>query len=141
ARGAPGVPAVRRALRDAGLQAGGLSGRARAGGRGARGTPRGARGPVNRLWQRYFGAGLVETENDFGTQGALPTHPELLDWLAVEFMERGWGLKAMHRLIVTSATYRQASRARADLAEVDPHNKLLGRQARLRLPARVAPGP
>jgi mono/diheme cytochrome c family protein len=100
-------------------------------------NPLTARVTVNRVWQRYFGAGLVETENDFGTQGALPTHPELLDWLAVEFMERGWGLKALHRLIVTSATYRQSSRARADLAEVDPHNKLLARQARLRLDAEV----
>jgi cytochrome c553 len=95
-----------------------------------------ARVTVNRLWQHYFGTGLVETENDFGTQGLPPTHPELLDWLATEFAET-WSLKAMHRLIVTSATYRQASKARADLAEVDPHNRLLARQSRLRLDAEV----
>jgi hypothetical protein len=92
---------------------------------------------VNRLWQGYFGKGLVETENDFGTQGSLPTHPDLLDWLAVEFMDRGWSLKAMHRLIVCSATYRQSSRIRPDLAERDPHNRLLGRQNRLRLDAEI----
>jgi hypothetical protein len=91
---------------------------------------------VNRLWQHYFGKGLVETENDFGTQGLPPTHPELLDWLAREFIEC-WSLKAMHRLIVTSATYRQSSKARADLAEVDPSNRLLARQTRLRLDAEI----
>ncbi|MCC6420859.1 MAG: PSD1 domain-containing protein [Gemmataceae bacterium] len=96
-----------------------------------------ARVTVNRIWMRYFGAGLVETENDFGTQGALPTHPELLDWLAVEFMDRGWGLKALHKWIVTSATYRQSSRVRLDLTEIDPHNKLLARQARLRIDAEI----
>lgn len=90
---------------------------------------------VNRIWQRYFGRGLVETENDFGTQGEPPTHPELLDWLAGEFLRSGWDLKALHRLIVTSATYRQASQMRADLAELDPLNKWLCRQARLRLDA------
>ena len=65
---------------------------------------------VNRLWQAYFGKGLVETENDFGLQGRTPTHPELLDWLATELVAPGWSLKAMHRLIVTSMTYRQSSR-------------------------------
>jgi hypothetical protein len=92
---------------------------------------------VNRVWQRYFGRGLVETENDFGVQGARPTHPELLDWLATEFVRRGWGLKALHRLIVTSATYRQASHRRADLEAIDPDNRLLARQSRLRLEAEV----
>jgi hypothetical protein len=92
---------------------------------------------MNRVWQHYFGKGLVETENDFGTQGSPPTHPELLDWLATEFPERGWSLKAMHRLIVCSATYRQTSHARPELAEVDPHNRLLARQNRLRLDAEV----
>jgi mono/diheme cytochrome c family protein len=90
---------------------------------------------MNRIWQRYFGQGIVATENDFGTQGERPSHPELLDWLAAELIERGWSLKAMHRLIVTSATYRQSSRLRPELAEVDPYNRLLGRQARLRLEA------
>ncbi len=102
-----------------------------------RSNPLPARVTVNRLWQRYFGAGLVETENDFGTQGKPPTHPELLDWLAAEFMGRGWSLKAMHRLLVTSATYRQASHQRKDLAAVDPHNRLLARQLRLRLEAEI----
>ncbi|MCH8046440.1 MAG: PSD1 domain-containing protein [Planctomycetes bacterium] len=90
---------------------------------------------VNRLWQQYFGRGIVETENDFGTQGSPPSHPELLDWLASELVRTGWNMKAMHRLIVTSATYRQSSRVRADLAEVDPDNRLLARQSRLRLEA------
>jgi hypothetical protein len=98
-------------------------------------NPLTARVTVNRLWQQYFGQGLVLTENDFGKQGSPPTHAELLDWLATEFVTRCWSLKAMHRLIVTSATYRQSSHARADLAESDPDNKLLGRQARLRLEA------
>jgi len=92
---------------------------------------------VNRIWQRYFGRGLVETENDFGTQGEPPTHPELLDWLAAEFIRSGWDVKALHRLIVTSATYRQSSTVRADLAELDPLNKLYARQSRLRLDAEL----
>jgi mono/diheme cytochrome c family protein len=92
---------------------------------------------VNRLWQAYFGLGLVETENDFGTQGQPPSHPELLDWLASEFVARKWSLKAMHRLIVTSATYRQSSRARPELQTVDARNRLLARQNRLRLDAEV----
>jgi mono/diheme cytochrome c family protein len=98
-------------------------------------NPLTARVIVNRLWQQYFGLGLVETDNDFGTQGTPPSHPELLDWLATEFVRRAWSLKAMHRLIVTSATYRQSSRARPDLATVDARNRLLARQARLRLEA------
>ncbi len=92
---------------------------------------------VNRIWQHYFGKGLVETENDFGTQGSPPTHPELLDWLATEFIAQDWSLKAVHRLIVTSATYRQSSRHRPELARLDPNNHLLARQARLRLEAEV----
>ncbi len=96
-----------------------------------------ARVTVNRIWQQYFGRGLVETENDFGTQGAPPSHPELLDWLATEFMAQKWSLKAMHRLIVTSATYRQSSRVRPELDVVDPLNKLLARQSRLRLDAEI----
>ena len=94
-----------------------------------------ARVTVNRVWQRYFGKGLVATENDFGVQGDLPTHPELLDWLATRFMEQGWSMKKLHRLIVTSATYRQASHTREDLQKADPYNKLLGQQQRLRLEA------
>jgi mono/diheme cytochrome c family protein len=90
---------------------------------------------VNRLWQAYFGQGLVATENDFGLQGDRPTHGELLDWLSGQLIEHGWSLKAMHRLLVTSATYRQSSRMRGDLAAADPYNKLLGRQQRLRLEA------
>ncbi len=96
-----------------------------------------ARVTVNRVWQQYFGKGLVETENDFGTQGLPPSHPELLDWLAVEFMEGGWSLRHLHRLIVTSATYRQSSHARPDLAVKDPNNRLLARQNRLRLDAEI----
>ncbi len=92
---------------------------------------------VNRVWQTYFGVGLVETENDFGLQGTPPSHPELLDWLADEFIARNWSLKDLHRLIVSSSTYRQASVHRPDLAKVDPRNRLLGRQNRLRLEAEV----
>lgn len=92
---------------------------------------------VNRYWQRFFGRGIVETENDFGIQGTPPTHPQLLDWLAVEFVESGWDVKAIQRVIVTSATYRQASHHRRDLDEVDPFNKLLARQSRVRLDAEI----
>jgi mono/diheme cytochrome c family protein len=98
-------------------------------------NPLTARVIVNRLWQHYFGLGLVETDNDFGTQGTPPSHPELLDWLATEFVRQGWSLKAMHRLIVTSATYRQSSQARPELMTVDARNRLLARQVRLRLEA------
>lgn len=100
-------------------------------------NPLTARVIVNRIWQRYFGRGIVETENDFGTQGAPPTHPELLDWLATEFMRQNWSLKAMHRLMVNSATYRQSSHARPDLELADPNNRLLARQSRLRLDAEI----
>ncbi len=94
-----------------------------------------ARVVVNRMWQEFFGRGLVSTPTDFGTQGAPPSHPDLLDWLASEFRDGGWGTKAMHRLIVTSATYRQSSRVRPELAARDPNNVLLARQATLRLSA------
>jgi hypothetical protein len=96
-----------------------------------------ARVAVNRMWQQYFGRGIVETENDFGTQGARPSHPELLDWLATEFIRTGWSQNAIHRLIVTSATYRQSSKVRPDLEKVDPSNILLARQSRLRLDAEI----
>jgi len=92
---------------------------------------------INRIWLRYFGRGIVETEEDFGTQGALPTHPELLDWLSGEFIRRGWSLKAIHRLIVNSATYRQSSAARKDVHEIDLRNLLLARQERLRVEAEI----
>ena len=92
---------------------------------------------VNRVWQNYFGRGLVESENDFGMQGALPTHPELLDWLAVEFIEQGRSLKALHKLIVTSNTYRQSSIDRPELREKDRENTFLGKQRRLRLDAEI----
>ncbi len=100
-------------------------------------NPMTARVTVNRMWQEYFGKGIVETQDDFGLIGSHPTHPELLDWLATEFMARGWKQKAIHRLIVTSATYRQASKNRPELDEVDPYNKLLARQSRLRLDAEI----
>jgi len=92
---------------------------------------------VNRVWQHYFGYGLVETENDFGVQGSFPTHPDLLDWLAEEFVRSGWDLKHIHRLIVTSATYRQSSAWRDDAFAKDPRNRLLARQNRLRLEAEI----
>ena len=92
---------------------------------------------MNRAWMRLFGRGLVETEEDFGTQGTPPTHPELLDWLAGEWTGRGWSLKDMLRLIVTSSTYRQASHFRADLKDKDPRNLLLARQDRVRLDAEI----
>ncbi|MEQ8790155.1 MAG: PSD1 and planctomycete cytochrome C domain-containing protein [Pirellulaceae bacterium] len=92
---------------------------------------------VNRWWQRLFGHGIVETENDFGTQGSPPSHPHLLDWLAVELVESDWSMKRMHRLIVTSAAYRQSSHWRSDLETVDPRNVLLARQSRIRLEAEI----
>ncbi|MDA1159528.1 MAG: PSD1 and planctomycete cytochrome C domain-containing protein [Planctomycetota bacterium] len=90
---------------------------------------------VNRIWQRLFGIGLVETDDDFGTQGELPSHPKLLDRLASEFMRLGWSQKQLIRLIVTSATYRQSSRVTPELLARDPRNRLLARQSRVRLEA------
>ena len=89
---------------------------------------------VNRYWQMFFGTGLVKTVEDFGVQGDGPSHPELIDWLAVRFVKSGWDVKAMHRLMVTSATYRQASRTSPELLERDPSNRLLARGPRHRLP-------
>jgi len=98
-------------------------------------NPLTARVLVNRIWMRYFGRGLVETENDFGSQGTLPTHPELLDWLAVELMANGWSQKHIHRLIVLSGAYRQGHRKDAAAEEVDAADALLWRWPRRRLEA------
>ncbi len=110
-------------------------------------NPLTARVMVNRIWQHHFGRGLVATPSDFGTHGAKPTHPELLDWLASEFIARGWSVKAMHRLMLTSATYQQsanadhgmrnAENAAAVPSSIDPENKLLWRMNRLRLEGEV----
>ena len=100
-------------------------------------NPLTARVVVNRIWQQYFGRGIVETENDFGSQGIAPTHPQLLDYLATELIANDWSLKHIHRLIVTSATYRQSSNARPDLDTIDPYNRLLARQSRVRLEAEI----
>ena len=99
------------------------------------GNPLTARVAVNRYWQDYFGVGIVKTSEDFGSQGEQPSHPDLLDWLATEFIRTGWDVKAMQRLIVTSATYRQSSRVSPELLEKDPENRLLARGPRFRLPA------
>jgi mono/diheme cytochrome c family protein len=100
-------------------------------------NPLTARVTVNRYWEQLFGRGIVETSEDFGTQGSPPTHPLLLDWLATEFMRDGWSMKKMLRLIVTSATYRQSSDATPELEEKDPYNLLLARGPRFRIPAEM----
>ncbi|MEX2286836.1 MAG: PSD1 and planctomycete cytochrome C domain-containing protein [Planctomycetaceae bacterium] len=96
-----------------------------------------ARVTVNRFWQRYFGTGLVKTAEDFGAQGEWPSHPELLDWLAVEFIESGWNVKHMQKLIVMSSTYRQSSRVTPELLKVDRENRLLTRGPRFRMDAEM----
>jgi len=96
-----------------------------------------ARVAVNRFWQMYFGHGITKTQEDFGVRGEPPVHPELLDWLATEFVRTGWDVRAMQRLIVTSATYRQSSKAKREILERDPENRLLARGPRVRLPAEM----
>ena len=98
-------------------------------------NPLTARVIVNRYWQQFFGTGIVKTVEDFGLQGESPSNPDLLDWLAVEFQHSGWKVKAIHRLIVTSATYRQSSKMTAELLERDPDNHLLARGPRFRMPS------
>jgi Protein of unknown function (DUF1553)/Protein of unknown function (DUF1549)/Planctomycete cytochrome C/Concanavalin A-like lectin/glucanases superfamily len=100
-------------------------------------NPLTARVAVNQYWQQYFGIGIVKTAEDFGSQGEPPSHPELLDWLATEFVRTGWDVKGMQRLIVTSATYCQSSHASRELVERDPENRLLARGPRFRLPAEI----
>ncbi len=99
----------------------------------SRESPTTARAYVNRVWQRYFGEGLVKTTADFGVQGDLPSHPALLDWLAVAFMDSGWAVKDLHRQIVLSSTYKQSSQVSPALLEADPENRLLARGARFRV--------
>jgi uncharacterized protein DUF1553/uncharacterized protein DUF1549/cytochrome c len=100
-------------------------------------NPLTARVTVNHFWEQIFGRGIVETSEDFGTQGDPPTHPELLDWMATEFMRQGWSMKKIIRLMVTSATYRQSSRVTPELEERDPYNKLLARGPRFRVEAEM----
>jgi hypothetical protein len=100
-------------------------------------NPLTARVAVNHIWSKLFGTGLVNTPDDFGTSGESPSHPELLDWLASEFMRNGWSRKQLIKLIVTSATYKQSSAHRDDISELDPQNRLLSRQNRIRLDAEI----
>ncbi|GGN03878.1 hypothetical protein GCM10010967_43400 [Dyadobacter beijingensis] len=103
----------------------------------SRDNPLTARVFVNRIWQMHFGNGIVRSSADFGNQGDLPTHPQLLDWLAVDFMESGWNIKRLHKLIMLSATYRQTSKITPELLEKDPVNQLLARGARFRFTAEM----
>jgi hypothetical protein len=100
-------------------------------------NPLTARVMVNRLWQMYFGVGIVKTVEDFGSQGEWPTHPELLDWLATEFMRTGWDIKAIAKTIVMSNTYRQSSAVSSEMEQRDPENRLMARGPRFRMPAEM----
>ena len=100
-------------------------------------NPLTARVTVNRIWMRYFGKGIVETEEDFGTRGSLPSHPQLLDALSSHFIKSGWSMKKLHKLIVTSKTYRQSSKVTPISIKTDPANRLLSRQSRIRLDAEI----
>jgi mono/diheme cytochrome c family protein len=100
-------------------------------------NPLTARVAVNRAWEQFFGRGLVETSEDFGTRGTPPSHPELLDWLATELVQQKWSMKAVHKLIVTSATYRQSSAVSSASIERDPYNRLLARGPRVRMDAEM----
>ena len=100
-------------------------------------SPTTARVIVNRVWMAYFGNGLVNTPEDFGLQSEKPSHPELLDWLAVDFMDNNWSFKRLHRAIVTSATYRQSSKVTPELYERDPYNQLLARGSRFRVEGEI----
>ena len=102
-----------------------------------RNAPTTARAMVNRVWQQYFGTGIVSTSEDLGTQADAPSHGELLDWLAVEFMDQGWSLKKLHKTIVTSATYRQSSKVKEELLSRDPYNRLLARGPRVRVEGEI----
>ncbi len=103
----------------------------------SRENPLTARVFVNRVWARHFGRGLVETDNDFGYQGTAPTHPELLDWLAADWMDRGWSMKELHRTILMSATWQQSSEVSPEQLAADPANRWLGRQQRFRVEAEI----
>jgi hypothetical protein len=100
-------------------------------------SPTTARSFVNRVWQSWFGTGIVATAENFGTQSDPPSHPELLDWLAVEFMQSGWDVKHMQRLIANSAVYRQTSNVTPELLDKDPYNRLLARGPRFRVDAEI----
>jgi mono/diheme cytochrome c family protein len=102
-----------------------------------RNSPTTARSIVNRIWQAYFGTGIIATSEDLGMQSEAPSHAELLDWLSVEFMDKGWSLKQLHRLIVLSAAYRQSSRVSEALRERDPYNRLLARGPRMRVDGEI----
>ena len=102
-------------------------------------APTTARAAVNRVWQAYFGTGLVASSEDLGSQCETPSHPELLDWLAVEFMDRGWSLKELHKAIVNSTTYKQSSKVTPGAHAKDPFNRLLARGPRFRVDAELVP--